>query len=67
VYEVDSIPLLVYPHTYLENSNVSYEKQYYMWIIDIQYAAKFLDYMKKKTTIKLRYALKFFFKRFLKK
>jgi hypothetical protein len=67
VYQVDSIPLLVYPHTYLEESNVAYEKQYYTWIIDIQYAAKFLDYMKKKTTIKLRYALKFLIKRLLKK
>lgn len=66
-YEVDSIPLMVYPHTYLEDINVPYEKQYYSWILDIQYAANFLDYMKKKTIIKLRYALKFFIKKYLKK
>ena len=67
VYEVDSIPLLVYPHTYLEESNVPYEKQYYMWIMDTQYGGRYLEYMKGKTKIKVRYVLKFFIKRLMKK
>ncbi len=65
--EVDNIPLLVYPHTYLENGSVPYEKQYYMWIMDTQYGADYLEYMKDRTKIKLRYALKFSIKRCLKK
>jgi hypothetical protein len=66
-YAVDSIPLLVYPHTYLEEGNIPYDKQYYMWIMDTQYGGRYLEYMKGKTQIKLRYALKFFMKRLLKK
>jgi len=67
IYKVDSIPILVYPHTYLENNDVPYEKQYYMWIMDTQYGADYLEYMKNKTKIKLRYVLKFFIKKFFKK
>ena len=66
-YTVDSIPVLVYPHTYLEDSNVSYEKQYYMWIMDTQYGGNYLEYMKDKTKIKLRYAFKLFIKRYFKR
>jgi len=66
-YTVDSIPLLVYPHTYLENGAVPYKKQYYMWIMDTQYGRHYLEYMKSKTKIRFRYALKFFVKRFLKR
>ena len=67
VYEVDRIPLLVYPHTYLEEGAVPYEKQYYMWIMDTQYGGDYLEYMKGKTKIKLRYALKLFMKRYVKR
>ena len=67
IYKVDSIPVLVYPHTYLEGIDVTYEKQYYMWIMDTQYGADYLEYMKDRTKIKLRYALKFFIKRCLKR
>ena len=66
-YIVDSIPLLVYPHTYLENIGVPYEKQYYMWIMDTQYGRDYLAYMKNKTKIKLRYAFKFFIRKYLKR
>ncbi|MBW2596147.1 MAG: hypothetical protein JRC93_09260 [Deltaproteobacteria bacterium] len=67
IYKVDSIPVLIYPHTYLEGIDVTYEKQYYMWIMDTQYGADYLEYMKNKTKIKLRYALKFFIRRYLKR
>ncbi|MDD5723667.1 MAG: PilZ domain-containing protein [Syntrophales bacterium] len=67
IYTVDSIPVLVYPHTYLEGVDVPYEKQYYAWVMDTQYGRRYLEYMKDRTRIKLRFILKFLVKRYLKR
>ncbi len=67
IYKVDSIPILVYPNTYMEDLNVSYEKNYLMWIMDTQYGGEYLEYMKNKTKIKLRYIFKFLLKKYFKR
>ncbi|MEA3487254.1 MAG: hypothetical protein U9R20_06320, partial [Thermodesulfobacteriota bacterium] len=67
VYEVEKIPLLIYPHTYLENEDISYEKQYLMFIMDMQYGKEFLDYLKGRLKAKIRFLIKFLIKRYLTK
>ncbi|MBW2599383.1 MAG: hypothetical protein JRC60_04705 [Deltaproteobacteria bacterium] len=67
VYDVEKIPLLIYPHTYLENEDISYEKQYIMFIMDMQYGKDFLDYMKGRLKAKIRFLIRFLIKRYLAK
>jgi hypothetical protein len=67
IYKVDNVPVLIYPHTYFEDNNVPYEKQYYMWIMDTQYGGHYLEYMKDKTKLKLQYIFKFLIGKYLKR
>ncbi len=67
VYTVEKIPLLIYPHTYLENEDISYEKQYIMFIMDMQYGKDFLDYMKGRLKAKIRLLIRFLIRRYLTK
>ncbi len=67
VYDVEKIPLLIYPHSYLENKDISYEKQYLMFIMDMQYGKEFLDYLKGRLKAKIRFLIKFLIKRYLTK
>ena len=67
IYEVEKIPLLIYPHSYLENKDISYEKQYMMFIMDMQYGKEFLDYLKGRMKAKIRFLIKFLIKRYLTK
>ncbi|MBW2637274.1 MAG: hypothetical protein JRC86_07115, partial [Deltaproteobacteria bacterium] len=67
VYQLDKVPILFYPHTYLEERGISYEKQYLLWILNTQYGNEYLDYMEKNTKIKLRYILKYFIRKLLRK
>jgi len=67
VYHLDKVPILLYPHTYLEERGISYEKQYSLWILNTQYGNEYLDYMEKNTKIKFRYILKYFMRKLFKK
>ena len=67
IYEVERIPLLIYPHTYLNERDISYEKQYVMFIMDMQYGKDFLDYMKGRLKAKIRFLIRFFIRRYLTK
>ncbi|MBN2398325.1 MAG: hypothetical protein JXI32_08085 [Deltaproteobacteria bacterium] len=67
IYEVEKIPLLIYPHTYLDNSGVSYEKQYFMFIMDMQHGKDFLDYLKGRLKARIRFLIKFLIRKYLKR
>lgn len=67
VYKTEMIPLMVFPHTYLEDKGVTYEKKYLLWLADIQYGPEYLEYMRKKMKMKLRFLIKFLVRRYLKK
>ncbi len=67
IYEVEKIPLLIYPHTYLDNNRISYEKQYIMFSMDMQYGKDFLDYLKGRVKTKMRFLIKFLIRRYLKR
>jgi hypothetical protein len=44
----DSIPLLIYPPDYVEVRNIPYEKQYQLWIGNMHYTGKFMEYIQRK-------------------
>ncbi len=64
VYELEKIPILVYPHSYLENKDIPYDKQYVMFVMDMQYGKEFLDYLKGRLKTKLRFFIRFLIKRY---
>jgi hypothetical protein len=66
-YHIDKIPILLYPHTYLEDRGISYEKQYLLWILNTQYGNEYLDYMEENTKLKFRYILKYLIRKLLRK
>jgi hypothetical protein len=40
------IPVLIYPNEFLDLRNTTYEKQYYLWILNVLYGEEFLTYIK---------------------
>jgi hypothetical protein len=48
IYQMEKIPILIYPTTYAEAGNVQNEKNYQLWIFDIHYGNDYLAYMQKK-------------------
>lgn len=67
IYEVEKIPLLVYPHTYLDDNGISYEKEYIMFAMDMQHGKDFLDYLKGRLKTKIRFLIKFLIRKYLNK
>ena len=58
---------MVFPDTYLEDKGITYEKKYLLWLADIQYGPEYLEYMRNKMKMKLRFFIKFLVKTYLKK
>ncbi len=54
IYQVDKIPILIYPTSYAEAGNVLSEKQYNLWILDVHFGNEYLAYMQKKFGAKFR-------------
>lgn len=54
LYHKDEVPVLLYPFGYIEAKGLPYEKQYQMWILDVQYGNEYLRYIEKKFRIKFR-------------
>ncbi len=48
VYQLDNIPLLIYPSIYADIINMPCEKKYYLWITYMRDSNKFLEYMQKR-------------------
>jgi hypothetical protein len=48
VYCLDKITLLIYPASVIETTDISYNKQYQLWITDMRYSNQFMDYVKNK-------------------
>ena len=47
VYRLDTIPILIYPPDYVEVWNIPYDKQYQMWILNMPYSYKLMEYMQR--------------------
>ncbi|MBA4396112.1 MAG: hypothetical protein C0394_01790 [Syntrophus sp. (in: bacteria)] len=52
VYDLDKVPLLIYPDTYVEAKGVPCEKRYNMWIVDMRYSNLFMEFVQRKFRMK---------------
>lgn len=50
-YQMDRVPVLFYPFHYVEKMDVPYEKQYQLWVLNVQYGNEYLEYMQKRFRI----------------
>jgi hypothetical protein len=66
-YNIDKIPLLVYPSSYLEAKGVPFEKRYNLWIIDGHYAREYSEYMMENAKLRLSFLIRALMKKYLKK
>ena len=51
VYDTDRIPILFYPFDYIKAKNVPSEKQYQVWILNVEYGNEYMEYMQRKFRI----------------
>jgi len=65
-YEVDKIPLLIYPSSYTDTKGIPTEKHYNLWIIDGHYAREYSEYMMENAKFRWTLVLRFLVKRYLK-
>ncbi len=52
-YDIDEIPLLTYPSTYLASLGVPFEKFYQFWVLNMGYADEYIRFTQKK--FRMRY------------
>ena len=50
--EMKKVPVLLYPFEYVEANDISYEKQYNLWILNVDYGNEYLEYMQRRYRIK---------------
>lgn len=48
VYNLDKVTLLLYPASGIKSAEISYKKQYQLWITDMRYSNQFMDYVQGK-------------------
>lgn len=48
IYHMDRVPILFYPFDYVTANKIPYEKQYQLWVLNVQHGNEYLEYMKKK-------------------
>lgn len=52
IYNVSSIPLLVYPQYYVEDNRIPYEKQYQLWILNMRFSNQLMEFMQRRFRMK---------------
>jgi hypothetical protein len=50
-YKIDRVPVMFYPFSYVIDNKIPYEKRYQLWVINVDYAGEFMEYMRKKFRI----------------
>jgi hypothetical protein len=50
-YDGDKAPVLIYPFEYVEAKGIPYEKQYQMWILDVNHGNEYMEYMQNRFRI----------------
>jgi hypothetical protein len=51
-YQIDKVPLLIYPSVYVEAKNIPLEKQYQLWILDTNYINEFMQFTQRRFRMK---------------
>ncbi|MEN6473548.1 MAG: PilZ domain-containing protein [Syntrophaceae bacterium] len=52
VYDTDTVPVLVFPITYLKQQDIVYKKSYRLWVMDTHLDEHYLDILKERVKIK---------------
>lgn len=52
-HPVESVPFMIYPTDYAQNQGLNCEKQYYLWILDLQHGNEYLKYLGRRFRMKL--------------
>jgi hypothetical protein len=50
-FQMERVPILFYPTSYVEEKEIPYEKYYQMWVLNVQHGNEYLEYMQKKFRI----------------
>ena len=50
-FEMERIPVLFYPMSYVEENEIPFEKHYQMWVLNVQHGNEYLEYMQKRFRI----------------
>jgi hypothetical protein len=50
-FQMERVPVLFYPTSYVEENGIPYEKHYQMWVLNVQHGNEYLEYMQKKFRI----------------
>jgi hypothetical protein len=50
-FQMERVPVLFYPTSYVEENEIPFEKQYQMWVLNVQHGNEYLEYMQKKFRI----------------
>jgi len=66
IFKIDKVPLLIYPAAYLDFHGVSWEKQYLLWIMDVQYGKDYVEYMQNKMKMTFQFLVKYFFRKWIR-
>ncbi|MFQ5483798.1 MAG: hypothetical protein ACE5DO_00525, partial [Desulfobacterales bacterium] len=47
-YKMEKVPVLFYPSSYVETKKIPFEKQYQLWVLNVQNANQYMEYLQKK-------------------
>jgi hypothetical protein len=47
-YNINKVPIMIYPFEYVEASGIPYEKQYLLWILNLGYGNEYFEFMRRK-------------------
>jgi hypothetical protein len=47
-YQLERVPILFYPTSYVEERDVPFEKYYQLWILSVQWGNEYLEYVQKR-------------------
>lgn len=50
-YNMNKIPLMFYPQSYVQARGVPYEKKYQLWVLNVRYGNEYMEYMNKRFRI----------------
>jgi hypothetical protein len=66
-YRLEKIPLLLYPASFPIEQGIKVDKQYLLWILDVQHGKQYLEYMGHKTRLTVGFIVKHLLKKLLPK
>ena len=52
-YDRAEVPILIYPMEYVQANGIPCEKQYQLWVLDVRYGDKYMEFMQKKFRVNL--------------